>query len=153
LEAEQPIPDALAAVLRPWLASKAPGQPLFHLSRTAEMIRHDMKAADIPDQTPSGRVDFHALRVAYISNLVASGASVKTCQTLARPSTPILTIGIYAKASLHDIRGAVDALPDLSTARPEREAAAATGTDPATPLTRDLAAPGQRPGDFHGLNV
>ena len=49
-------------------------------------------------------MDFHAVRVAYITNLVTSGASVKTCQTLARHSTPSLTIGVYAKASLHDIR-------------------------------------------------
>jgi hypothetical protein len=67
----------------------------------------------------------------YISNLVASGASVKTCQVLARHSTPSLTIGIYAKASLHDLVGAVDALPDLTPAAPsaEPQALRATGTD------------------------
>ena len=39
-------------------------------------------------------VDFHALWVTDVSSLVASGASVKTCQTLARHSTPHLTIGV-----------------------------------------------------------
>src|SRR5207237_688142 len=62
-------------------------------------------------------------------NLVASGASVKTCQVLARHSSPSLTIGVYAKASVHDIRGAVDALPDPAAGRPAPEAVAATGTD------------------------
>jgi hypothetical protein len=47
-----------------------------------------------------------------VSHLVAPGASVKTCQTLARHSTPSMTISVYAKASLHDIKGAVDAPPD-----------------------------------------
>lgn len=73
--------------------------------------------------------DFHSLRAAYISNLGSTGASVKTCQVLARHSTPNLTIGIYAKASLHDISGAVDALPDLTPKAPTPEAMAATGMD------------------------
>ena len=60
----------------------------------------DLKAAGIAPETDSGIVDFHALRGTYVTHLVASGASVKTCQTLARHSTPSLTIGIYAKASL-----------------------------------------------------
>jgi hypothetical protein len=55
-------------------------------------------------------VDFHALRATYISHLVSSGASVKTCQLLARHSRPSMIIGIYAKASLHYIQGAVESL-------------------------------------------
>src|SRR5947209_12216966 len=65
------------------------------------------------------------------SNLVSSDASVKTCQTLARHSTPSLTIGIYAKASLHDIKGAVESLPDQPPVAPRTEPRAATGTDAA----------------------
>ena len=70
---------------------------------------------------------------------MSSGASVKTCQTLARHSTPSLTIGIYAKASLHDISGAVDALPDLTPEAPAPEALAATGT--ARPTYRQTLCP------------
>jgi hypothetical protein len=74
--------------------------------------------------------DFHSLRVASITHLVASGASLKTCQTLARHSTPSLTIGIYAKTALHEIAGAVEDLPDLT---PREKSAAEpltlTGTD------------------------
>src|SRR5262249_20618939 len=114
--------------------------------RTAEMIRVDLKAGGIPYKTASGVTDFHALRGTYISNLVASGASVKTCQELARHSTPSLTIGLYAKASLHDIRGAVHALPDLSPLAPTPEPMAATGTESVSPLT----AQGQRAGDGSG---
>ena len=54
---------------------------------------------------------------------------MKTCQTLARHSSPSLTIGIYAKASLHDIAGAVESLPNLTPAPPRTEALAATGTE------------------------
>ncbi|MGA8350584.1 MAG: hypothetical protein WB773_22525 [Isosphaeraceae bacterium] len=97
--------------------------------RTAdEMLAIDLKAAGIEPESNSGIVDFHALRGTYISHLVSSGASVKTCQTLARHSSPVLTIGIYAKASLHDIAGAVESLPDLTPTQPHCEALSATGT-------------------------
>ena len=89
----------------------------------------DPTAAGIPYETDSGVADFHRLRGVCVSNLVSSGASVKTCQVLARHSSPILTIGIYAKASLHDIAGAVDALPDLTAHRLAPESRAATGTN------------------------
>ena len=130
-EATQPIPTALADRLRPWLAFRAPMKPVFEgmTKRTADMIRFDLEAAGIPYETSEGVVDFHASRGSYITHLVSSGASVKTCQTLARHSTPSLTIGVYAKASLHDIKGAVEELPDLTHIGPDSEALAATGTD------------------------
>lgn len=129
-EAVQPLPPSLASWLAPWLATLPPERPVFDLpDRTAEMLRVDLAAAGIPYETPSGFCDFHSLRGCYVSYLVSSGASVKTCQTLARHSTPSLTIGIYAKASLHDISGAVDALPDLGPSSQAPEAVAATGTD------------------------
>ncbi len=135
-EAVQPLAQSLADRLRPWVALQALGRSVFEgmTTKTADMLKVDLEAAGIPYETDSGVVDFHALRGIYISNLVSSGASVKTCQTLARHSTPSLTIGIYAKASLHDISDAVESLPDLTPVRPglESEALAATGTDGAT---------------------
>jgi site-specific recombinase XerD len=134
-EAAQPIAQSLADRLRPWVASRKPGRPVFGnlTPRTAEMLRVDLEAAGIPYETDSGFADFHSLRGDFISYVVSSGASVKTCQTLARHSSPSLTIGIYAKASLHDIAGAVESLPHLSDlkARIEtlRESLRMTGTD------------------------
>jgi hypothetical protein len=93
------------------------------------MLRIDLEAAGIAYETASGVIDFHALRATYVSHLVSSGASVKTCQVLARHSTPNLTIGIYAKASLHDVQGAVERLPALNNSGPSPESMAATGTD------------------------
>jgi hypothetical protein len=97
--------------------------------RVADMLSVDLERAGIPKTTPSGTVDLHGLRVTYISNLVSSGASVKTCQVLARHSTPHLTIGIYAKATMHDLAGAVNALPDLGPDAPPVESARATGPE------------------------
>ena len=115
------------------MASKAPRLPVFgNLSKhTAMMIRHDLKAAGIPYVDASGRVaDFHALRHSYITALAMSRAPVKVIQSLARHSTPVLTLGTYAHVGLYDQTAALDALPGPAPATPEPEAArmAATGT-------------------------
>jgi len=130
-EAIQPIAMGLADLLRPWLARKAPGRPVFErlVHDTAKMLRFDLAAAGVPYIVDGEYNDFHASRGTYVSNLVASGASVKTCQTLARHADPALTIGIYAKASLHDIHGAVENLPDLTAKPAQIEVLSATGTD------------------------
>lgn len=113
-EAVQPLPPGLAGRLAGWLADKPAGVPVFDLpKRTADMLKVDLAAAGIPYQTDEGCADFHSLRAVYISNLIASGASVKSVQKLARHSTPSLTIGIYAKARPEDLANAVAALPDL----------------------------------------
>jgi integrase len=134
----QPIAGSLADRLHPWLARKASRRPVFEgmTNRTAEMLRVDLEAAGVTYETSEGVVDFHSLRNAYITNLVASGASVKTCQTLARHSTPTLTIGLYARTSLHDVQGAVESLPDLTPKAPE--SLALTGTD-TTPINDRFA--------------
>lgn len=115
-EAAQPINPNLAGGLRPWLATKAPGKPVFPypLGWFAPMLRSDLKLAGIPVQTEAGLVDFHALRSTYVSLLVSSGATVKEAQTLARHSTPALTFGVYAKVQASEVNAAVKRLPDHS---------------------------------------
>ena len=133
-EDAQPIRPDLAEALRPWLASKATGRPVFPIDshHTAEMVRRDLEAAGIPYRDASGRVaDFHALRHSYVTMLALSGAPVKVVQSLARHSTPTLTLGIYAHVGLFDQAGALDAMPSLTPQGPSREPSilAATGTD------------------------
>jgi hypothetical protein len=129
----QPIRDDLVAALRPWLAHRAPGQPLFGrlTQRTAEMLRHDLEAAGVPYETNSGVADFHCLRHSYVTALAKSNAPVKIIQSLARHSTPTLTLGVYAHVGLYDQVAALDALPDLTRPAPDSEPSslAATGTD------------------------
>jgi len=150
----QPIRPDLAALLRPWIAQQPEGERVFQRlpEGTARMFRIDLAAAraawiDAAKDDPAererrersdflryadaaGRVaDFHATRHTYISGIVAGGASVKTAQELARHSTPVLTIGRYSHARLHDLTGALEALPDLQAEEPEAQAQRATGTD------------------------
>ena len=60
--------------------------------------------------------------------LVKGGASVKEAQQLARHSDPKLTLNTYTKLGVHDLTGALDALPSLTGGAPERERMRATGT-------------------------
>jgi integrase len=154
----QPLPDALIEPLRAWLTGFDPGKRVFAgiAGDTARMLRGDLAAARkawlaAADKQPEpvkeqmqasdfllysdrqGRVaDFHSLRVLFISRVVAGGASVKEAQTLARHSTPVLTMNTYSRASLLDVAGAVEGLGDLLTsqpARPEPQQVRVTGTD------------------------
>jgi site-specific recombinase XerD len=80
-------------MLKPWLADKTPGSPVFTMREdtAAKVIRTDLEPAGID----TAGVDFHALRHSYITMLVKSGASVKVCQELARHADPKLTMNFY----------------------------------------------------------
>jgi integrase len=128
--AEQPIPPTLAAELRPWLACKAAGRPVFALpEKTGQMLHADLRRCGIEPVDDQGRVvDTHSLRHGYISALARSGVPVKVVQTLARHSDPKLTLGIYSHLSAFDLHGAIGHLPDLTGDHPEADDLAATGT-------------------------
>jgi hypothetical protein len=57
-----------------------------------------LDAADIPKVTPAGKIDFHAVRLAYINLVIESSVTVKEAQVLARHETPELTMNIYGRA-------------------------------------------------------
>ncbi len=170
-EDRQPIRADLAEALRSWLSDKPKGAPVFpaRMDKAAAMLRFDLRrawrhwtretppgaqrrerrrTAFLRETDDAGRVaDFHALRASYITEIVKGGASVKVSQTLARHSTPVLTMNTYARLGVHDLTGALDALPSLGGGS-EREAAAlkATGTDGAhsdTHSNRDSNRPAQ----------
>ncbi len=152
----QPIRPDLAEALRPWVASKAPGRPVFGdlTKHTANLIRRDLEAAGLPYRDASNRVaDFHALRHSYITALAMSRAPVKVIQSLARHSTPVLTLGTYAHVGLYDQSAALDALPGPAVPRPEPATMAATGTDPVTRDRQNRVAHGKRAGDGTGREL
>jgi integrase len=130
--AEQPISPTLAAELRPWLADKAPGRPVFALpEKTGQMLHADLRRCGIEPVDADGRVvDAHSLRHGYITALAKSGVPVKVVQTLARHSDPKLTLNLYSHLTAFDLHGAIDHLPDLNPTddHHEADALAATGT-------------------------
>jgi site-specific recombinase XerC len=109
----QPIRPDLADALRPWLSTKLPGKHVFgnQTGHTSLMIRTDLEAAGIAYRDGSDRVaDFHSLRHSFITALAMCKAPVKVIQSLARHSTPALTLGVYAHVGLFDQTSALDAL-------------------------------------------
>ena len=132
----QPIRPELANALRSWLARVPLDAPIFSkmTSHTNLLIRADLEAAGLPYRDASDQVaDFHALRHSYVTSLIQSNASVKVVQTLARHSTPSLTLGIYSHVGLFDQVGALVGLPDLGPKPLDSEPLAATGTDGQSP--------------------
>ena len=97
------------------------------------MIKADLTEAKIEYKDDADRtVDFHALRHTYITNVVKGGASPKIAQALARHSKITLTMDTYTHISLHDQRGALDALPVVplgDDCQREKYALPKTGTD------------------------
>ncbi len=138
----QPLPSDVAAALRPYLAQKAAGRPIWggtwHVTAAgSEMIRRDLDAAGIPYaiEGPDGPeyADFHALRHTYLTLLGRHGVDLRTAQELAGHSTPQLTAR-YSHRRLYDLAGAVDKLPPLvPTSEPSTSTAAIplrlTGTE------------------------
>jgi len=159
-EDRQPIRRELADRLATWVESRPEDAPVFDLPEfhTSDMLRTDLRRArarwirETADRLErrkrlesdflavtdaEGRtVDFHALRTSFITALVKGGASVKVAQTLARHSTPVLTLGTYTTLGVFDVAAGLDALPDFDPT-PKREHLAATGTTDAAPEKSD----------------
>ena len=75
-----------------------PDSPLLYVpTNTARVLDEHLKKAGIPKRTPEGKLDFHACRNAYITLITESDATLKEAQTLARHSTPQLTMNIYSR--------------------------------------------------------
>ncbi len=156
----QPLPAGAVDALRKWLVGKPKDAPLFIISKwdVAGMLRRDMRrararwireATDHQDRrkrretaflaspTTSGEVvDYHSFRASYCTWLAMSGAPLKVVQSLARHSTPVLTLNTYvAKPTLGDESRALDALPVPTSDKPIKSkeiqeiSLKATGTD------------------------
>jgi integrase len=86
----------------------------------AVLKRHVLPAAERAGITK--RIGWHSFRRTLATLLQSSGASVKTTQELMRHSSPVMTLGTYAKAVTADKRRAQDAIAALfvgKTGNPE----------------------------------
>jgi len=95
----QPLPTMLTQFLAQAIHGKQASEPLLSVPvHTARDLDKDLEAAGIPKETPDGKIDFHALRVAYTTFVLESGANIKEAQSLARHATPDLTLITYGRA-------------------------------------------------------
>ena len=142
------IPDDLAADLRPYVATLAPGSPVFPLpkGRGADMLKSDLAAAEIPYKDEAGRVfDFHSLRCETATLADAAGVSPRTVQKLMRHCSLELT-GRYTRPRAVDVEATAGMLPSLKPAPVGTDSLAKTGTedspDPKYPTDLDGPGPG-----------
>lgn len=82
----------------------------------AKMLRADLELPGLSFEDSSGRrFDFHCLRAHYATTLHATGATLRTMQTLMRHSIPILTARCI-KPRAFDVERAALAVPSLKPA-------------------------------------
>lgn len=126
---EQPLPETVAFILRPWIKARPARGPIWTLPHDpAAMLRRDLTAAKIEYRDADGHViDMHALRHTYISRVVAGGATVKEAQTLARHSAAALTLDRYAHVDAAAVRGALER--SLCAPRTDAKLPATDGND------------------------
>ncbi len=86
---------------------------LYVLRNSAERLKADLKAVGIPVKTEAGKLDFHALRTAYINLVIETGADLKTAQTMARHATPELTMNVYGRSRDVACRAATEAVGNM----------------------------------------
>ena len=113
-----PIRRDLAEAVARFIAGKRPTEPLFPTlpQKTAKMTRVDLDNAKpwIPYADAAGKVvDFHRLRVSFITGLARAGVAPAVAKILARHSTIILTLDVYTDVAEDDERAALEKLPAL----------------------------------------
>jgi len=95
----QPLPASLRQELAGLVHDRPVNDPLVRVgAHAARDLDEDLVRADIDKETPEGKLDFHALRVAYTTLVLESGASPKEAMELVRHSTPDLTLNVYGRA-------------------------------------------------------
>jgi integrase len=109
-------PDLVAALRAFRPADAAPFSPVFEDSiPRGSTFRRDIVRAGIPFLDEQGRrVDLHALRVTYGTNLTLSGAAPRVVMELMRHSDIKLTMKIYTDAGQLPLAAAVGNLPAMS---------------------------------------
>ncbi len=133
-----PLRAGIALELAPYLRSKHPASlalplPVSFKDKATRWLKFDLEAAEIPYKDESGRfADFHALRVTFISALIAQQTHPKAVQALARHASPDMTLGVYTKIGRDDEAEAISRLTELPSCQPdtgiESVAAQRTGT-------------------------
>ncbi len=149
----QPIPPAIAARLKNWLAenpvqSRRPLWPGRWRERAAEMLRSDLAAARkewvkaATDRAEKVRrrgdrnflryrdsdervFDFHALRGTFATNLALAGTHPKAAQELMRHSDINLTMGTYTNLPKAAIAAELHRLPPVPEAATGKKSAVA----------------------------
>lgn len=108
-EARIPLRDPeLVQFLKSWIIGKSRNAKLWpgnwaKSKGGGKLIQQALKAAEIPYEVDGRKVDFHALRYTFITNLIKSGETPAYVQRLARHSDINLTFRVYTDLGLEDL--------------------------------------------------
>lgn len=114
-EHKAPLSGAVVKELRAWVESREIGSLLWpgkwhSQGRGSRLIRWDLAEADIPEVTPDGTFDFHALRGQCGTELALAGVPLAVAQKFLGHSTPTLTAKYYVRVGLADLAEAANQL-------------------------------------------
>ena len=136
--------------LREWLADRrrqatesggslAATDKLFHVPKgLIRIFDRDLEVAEIPKIDERGRrLDVHAIRTTFNSQLAAAGVDPRTSMAAMRVSSLDLVLKTYADESLLDVSGAVNRLPAPSL--PNAKLAVASSSAVAPSVAPDVA--------------
>ena len=127
-----PLRVDVAGHLRDWVADRRrramatdaglpPEAPLFHVpSSLIRILDRDLAAAGIPKVDERGhRIDVHALRTTFNTQLAVAKVDPRTAMAAMRVSSLDLVLKTYADEKLIDVARAVGALPAPPTPSPK----------------------------------
>lgn len=107
-------PHVVEAVRSAMPNNPLPSEWVFH-NRVPRIstISRDLKRAGIQFENEYGRIDLHALRVTFCTNLLNAGVHPRVVQELMRHSDIKLTMKVYTDPSQLPLAAALEALPML----------------------------------------
>lgn len=122
-----PVPPGLVDAWRAWLEDpwwrgphgrvEAPETAVLPPLPNLKTFYRDLDRAGVERETSSGLVDFHSLRVTYITNLARAGVPLATAVRLARHSDPRLTAAIYTRFAPVELADAARLMEELTEDR------------------------------------
>ncbi len=149
-----PISLVLAQVLAELRQNATPSAKVFAGGMPSHhTFQADLKRAGIEKTNAEGRkVDFHALRTTFITNLQRAGVSQRAAMALARHTDPRLTAHVYTDTNALPLADAVATLPSYAgdkaaqgAAQEAAHGAAQAGVFPCPALSRDDTARADQP--------
>jgi integrase len=110
-EAQQLYAKALVQQGKRRTLKKTPTDALLYVPRNCcAMLKVDLKKAGVALMTDKGKLDFHALRTAYINFVLRSNVDPKTAQTMSRHATFDMTLNTYGREAEELCRAAAESV-------------------------------------------
>jgi integrase len=107
---DQPLPPGLPETLQKALRGLPPHEPIWPGQwqlRAATMLRGDLKRAKVKYRLAGRVLDFHSLRVTFITELARAGVPPSIAQRLARHSDINLTMRSYTQLTAGEVAAAL----------------------------------------------